>query len=258
VSGPIARSVADVALLLSGIAGPDPRSPLSIDEDPARFRAPLDRDVAGVRVAWWTGLGGIPFEPEVVRLVNANRRVFADLGCHVDDAEPDFAGVSDAFRTLRFAANHAQYADLARERPEWVKDEIKYEIAQAERLTAADIGRAMARQTLMYDQSRVFFTRYDYFVLPVTQVPPFDVTMRWPSAIAGEPMADYLDWMRSCFYISFMANPAISVPAGFTSSGLPVGLQIVGRHRDEFSVLQLAHAFEQATHHGRRRPALIR
>ena len=135
-------SVADVALFLSAIAGPDPRSPLSIPEDGARFRAPLERDFKGVRVAWWQGLGGIPFEPEIRRVVDANRRVFESLGCVVEEAEPDFAGVDEAFPILRYAANHAQYAPLVRERPEWVKDTIKYEVAEAERLTGADVGRA--------------------------------------------------------------------------------------------------------------------
>jgi amidase len=114
----------------------------------------------------------------------------------------------------------------------------------------------MARQARMFDQSREFFERYDYFVLPVTQVVPFDVTVPYPTQIAGTPMATYVDWMRSCWYITFMSNPAASVPAGFTPNGLPVGLQIVGRHRDDWSVLQLAYAFEQATRHGQRRPAL--
>jgi amidase len=257
VSGPIARSVRDLALMLSAIAGPDPRSPLSITEDGARFRAPLERSFKGVRVAWWKGLGGIPFEPEVRTAVNANRRVFESLGCIVEEAEPDFADVADAFRVLRFTANHAQYAALIRQRPEWVKDEIKYEVAQAERYTGADVGRALARQARMHEQSRQFFERYDYFVLPVTQVSPFDVTTRYPTRIDGTAMEDYIDWMRSCWYITLMANPAISVPGGFTQAGLPVGLQIVGRHRDEWSVLQIAHAFEQATRHGARRPALL-
>ena len=106
----------------------------------------------------------------------------------------------------------------------------------------------------MYEQSRQFFERYDYFVLPVTQVSPFDVNVPYPTQINGMPMTTYVDWMRSCWYITFMANPAMSVPAGFTSTGLPVGLQIVGRHRDEWSLLQMAYAFEQATRHGARRP----
>ena len=256
VSGPMARSVGDVALFLSAIAGPDPRSPLSIPEDGARFGGPLGRTFKGTRVAWWRGLGGIPFEPEIRRVVDGNRRIFEALGCSVEEAEPDFAGVDDAFATLRYAGNHPQYAPLVRERPDWVKDTIKYEVAEAEKLTAADVGRGLARQARMYDQSREFFERYDYFVLPVTQVAPFDVTMPNPTEIAGTPMSSYIDWMRSCWYITLMANPAISVPGGFTESGLPVGVQIVGRHRGDWSVLQLADAFEQAAGHRRRRAAL--
>ena len=257
VQGPLARSVGDVALFLSAIAGPDPRNPLSIQEDGARFRTSLPRSFKGVRVAWWRGLGGIPFEPEIRRVVDASRSVFDELGCVVEDAEPDFDGVAEAFPILRYAANHPQYAPLIAKNPDWVKDTIKFEVAQAERLTAADIGRALARQARMHEQSRQFFERYAYFVLPVTQVAPFDVTTEYPASIEGVAMTSYIDWMRSCWYVTFMANPAISVPGGFTSSGLPVGIQIVGRHRDDWSVLQLAHAFEQATEHGRRRPAVV-
>ena len=255
VSGPIARTVADVALFLSAIAGPDPNNPLSIDEDPARFRSPLARDFKGVRVAWWRDLGGIPFEPEVRRIVDANRTAFEDLGCVVEEAEPDFTGVAEAFPVLRYVANHARYAPLVRQRPEWVKDTIKYEVEQAERATGADISRALARQAQMFEQSREFFERYAYFVLPVTQVAPFDVAVPYPTEIAATAMSSYIDWMRSCWYITMMSNPALSVPAGFTVAGLPVGLQIVGRHRDEWSLLQMGYAFEQATQHGRRRPS---
>jgi amidase len=246
-----------VALFLSAIAGPDPRSPLSIQEDGARFRAPLGRDFKGTRVGWWRGLGGIPFEPEIRSVVDANRKAFEDLGCVVEEAEPDFAGVDDAFPTLRYVANHPGYAPLVRQRPEWVKDTIQFEVAEAERRTGADVGRALERQARMHEQSRQFFERYDYFVLPVTQVAPFDVTVPYPTRIAGTDMGTYIDWMRSCWYVSFMANPAISVPGGFTSGGLPVGVQIVGRLRDDWSVLQIAYAFEQATRHGARRPPVV-
>ena len=160
VSGPMARSVADVALFLSAIAGPDPRSPLSIAQDPARFREPLDRAFRNVRVAWWHGLGGVPFDPDVVRAVDANRRVFEGLGCVVEEAEPDFAGVADTFPILRYAANHPRYAPLVADKPDWVKDTIKFEVAEAQRLTAADVGRALARQAAMHEQSRQFFEKY--------------------------------------------------------------------------------------------------
>ncbi len=257
VSGPMARSVADVALFLSAIAGPNPHNPLSLTVDGERFRAPLDRDFKGVRVAWWKGLGGIPFEPEIRRVINANRHVFETLGCTIEDAEPDFAGVDEAFPALRYVANHPRYSELVRQNAGWVKDTIKYEVSEAERCSGAVIGRALARQARMYDQSREFFSRYEFFVLPVTQVAPFDVNMPFPTDIDGTPMNSYIDWMRSCWYVTFMANPAISVPAGFTEAGLPVGIQIVGRHRDEWSVLQMAHAFEQATGYGKRRPGVL-
>ena len=140
VSGPMARSVADVALFLSAIAGYDPGTPLSIREEGAQFRVPLDREFKGARVAWWRSLGGIPFEAEIRRVIDANRRVFDNLGCIVEEAEPDFSGVDQAFSALRFAANHPRYAPLVRQRPEWVKDTIKYEVAEAERMTPRTSG----------------------------------------------------------------------------------------------------------------------
>ncbi|HEV7994098.1 MAG TPA: amidase [Gemmatimonadaceae bacterium] len=254
--GPMARTVADVALLFSTIVGPHAPDPLSIDEDGARFRAPIDRSFKGTRVAWFRNLGGIPFEPEILRVVNACRQTFVDLGCIVEEDEPDFSGVDEAFKIIRHTSYHASYAKLAQEHPTSFKDTIKWEIAEAERSTGADVGRALARQAKMYLDSTKFFEKYDYFVLPVTQVEPFDVKTEYPTSVAGTPMATYLDWMRSCWYVTFMACPAISVPAGFTANGLPVGLQIVGRHRGDWSVLQMAHAFEQATRHGARKPML--
>ena len=257
-SGPMARSVADVALFLSVIAAPDRRNPLVLVDDPTRFAGRLDRDFKGTRVAWYKGLGGIPFEPEITRVVGDTRHVFESLGCVVEEAEPDFTGVDEAFPALRHLSYHSSYAALAKQRPDWIKDTIHWEIDEAERQTAADVARASERQDRFYSDVEAFFSRYDYFVLPVTQVEPFDVTIKYPTSVAGVAMPTYIDWMRSCWYVTFMATPAISVPAGFTSGGLPVGLQIVGRHRDDWSVLQLAHAFEQATRHGLRRPAVVR
>ena len=254
VSGPMARTVADVALFLSVIAGPSSADPLSIEEDGARFRAPLHRGFKGVRIAWWKGLGGLPFEPEIARVVNANRKAFEDIGCIVEDAEPDFSGVGEAFPVLRHLSYHSSYAQLAREHPDMVKDTIKWEIAEAERNTGADVGRAAALQGRLFEQCHAFFSKYEYFVLPVTQVEPFDVTTPYPTSVAGVAMPTYIDWMRSCWYVTFMGSPAISVPGGFTVNGLPVGVQIVGRPRADWSVLQIAHAFEQATGHGKRRP----
>jgi len=253
-SGPMARTVGDLALFFSAIAGPHAADPLTIDEDPARFRAPLGRSFKGVRVAWFKDLAGLPFEPEITRVVNANRKAFEQLGCVVEDAEPDFRGVDEAFPIIRHLSYHTSYAALARQHPDLVKDTVKWEIAEAERNTAADVARAFARQAKLYHDTTEFFQKYEYFVLPVTQVEPFDSATEYPMSIAGVTMPTYIDWMRSCWYVTLIASPAISVPAGFSASGLPVGLQIVGRHRGDWSVLQIAHAFEQATRHGERRP----
>jgi len=255
VSGPMARNVADVALFFDAISGPDAHSPLSLDNDPAGSHM-LARSFNGVRVAWWKSLGGIPFEPEIQQIINDQRKVFESLGCIVEDAEPSFASVDEAFLTLRHLSFHVNQGPLVKQRPEGVKDTITWEVAEAERQTAADVAKAMARQGAMYDEVATFFERYEYFVLPVTQVAPFDVTVEYPKEIAGVAMSTYIDWMKSCWYVSFMSCPAISVPAGFTKSGLPVGIQIVGRARRDWSVLQMAHAFEGATNIGQRRPAV--
>ncbi len=254
--GPMARTVSDVALFLSAIAGPHAPDPLAIDEDPARFRRPLARNVKGTRIAWFTDLGGIPFEPEITRVVNSNMQAFRDLGCVVEHAEPDFTGVDDAFPILRHLSYHSSYAKLAKANPSMFKETVKFEIAEAERNSGADVARAVARQNKMFGDVAQFFTTHDFFVLPVTQVEPFDVTTEYPTSINGIAMPTYIDWMRSCWYVTFMGCPAISVPAGFSASGLPVGLQIVGKPRDDWGVLQIAHAFEQATKHGLRRPNL--
>ena len=253
-SGPMARTVADVALFLSAMVGPHAPDPLALDDDGAKFRAPLARNHKGTRVAWFKNLGGIPFESEITRVVNANRQAFVELGCVVQDAEPDFTGVDEAFPILRHLSYHSSYSKMARENPTMFKDTVKWEISEAERNTGADVARASARQSRMTLDVARFFEQHDYFVLPVTQVEPFDLTTEYPMTVAGEKMPTYIDWMRSCWYVTFMACPCISVPAGFTSNGLPVGLQIVSKRRADWALLQMAYAFEQATKHGARRP----
>jgi amidase len=246
VEGPMARSVEDLTLFLSAIAGYDPRAPLSLADPDAVFRQPLERNFKGARVAWWKDLGGIPVDSRVREVTNAQRAVFESLGCIVEEAEPDFAGADEAFRTLRFWAQGLRVDALPEQHRALLKDTILWEAEQAKGITSTQLGLANMKHTEIYHRMRRFMERYEFFVLPVSQLPPFDVTQHYPLEIEGTKMETYIDWMKSCYYISMTSAPAISVPCGFTPEGLPVGIQIVGRHRDDFGLLQIAHAFEQA------------
>jgi amidase len=256
VDGPIARTVTDAALLLSVIAGPDARSPISILQPGSIFSPPLEREFKGVRVAWCKDLGGLPFDREVRTVVDSCRSIFEDLGCVIDDAEPDFTGADEAFRTFRAMSFESWLKQRLGLSPGMLKQTITEEIERGSALSGPDIGRAARLQTDLYHRIRGFMETYEFFILPVTQVPPFDADQQYVTEIAGVAMGSYIDWMRSCYYISVAGNPAISVPCGFTSKGLPVGAQIVGRHHDDLGVLQLGHAFERVTRFGETRPAI--
>ncbi len=253
--GPMARSVADVALLLSARAGPHAASPLSLPELGSTFRQPLGRNLKGVRVAWFKDLGGVPFDSRVTNVINAQRKTFEDLGCIVEQAEPDFTGADFAFKTLRAWGSATTHGERIRTHRALYKDTLLAEVEQGLKLTGADVARAEQLHAEVWRRFQAFLGRYEYFVLPSTQVPPFDVQIPYPAEINGVRFDSYIDWMKTCWYISLVGNPAISVPAGFTPDGLPVGMQIVGRRQQDFAVLQIAHAFEQVTHVARRHPA---
>jgi amidase len=255
-SGCMGRSVADLAFVLSTITGPDSRAPLSINEPGERFARPLDRSFKGVRVAWFRDLGGVPFDPRVRTVVDGHRKAFESLGCIVEQAEPDFALAEISFRILRAWNSANTYGVRLREHADAFKDTLKGEINEGLRLTAMDIARAETAHGQIWRGFQAFLEKYEYFVLPTTQLPAFEINMPYPTEIAGVKFDNYIDWMKSCWYISATGNPAASVPGGFTPEGLPVGVQIVGREKEDFSVLQMAHAFEQATGFGKRRPAI--
>ncbi|HXU90114.1 MAG TPA: amidase, partial [Methylomirabilota bacterium] len=257
VQGPMARTVADVALLLSVMAGPDPRSPIAIRESGEPFRAPLERDFKGVCVAWSQDLGGLPIDGRVREVLTAQRKTFETLGCVVEDGEPDFKDAREIFQTWRAVAFAAKYGPLLAQHRRQMKDTVVWNIEQAGTLSARDVGDAEVRRTELYHRVREFMERHEFLLLPTTQVPPFDVTQAYVTEIDGVRLPTYIDWMRACSDITVTGLPAISVPAGFTADGLPVGLQIVGRHQDEWGVLQLARAFEQATGFGRRRAIVV-
>jgi amidase len=255
VNGPMARNVSDLALQLQAVAGPDLRCPISITEPASLFGRNLERSFKGVRMAWFRNMGGIPFDPRIPTAVNAQRAVFEQLGCVVEEAEPDWTGAHEGYDILRAWGYAASHADDVRLHRDLVKDTVIWEVERGLRLSGADVTRGHSLRSRAWDQMRIFQEKYEYFITPTTQVLPFDVKQPYPEEINGVKMSNYVEWQNSCVLISALENPSISVPCGFVD-GLPVGMQIVGRHRDEWGVLQIAHAFEQATDWHKRRPSL--
>ena len=256
VQGPIARTVEDIALMLSVIAGPDARSPIALPEPGLSFRQSLIRDFSGTRVAWSRSLGGLPIDSRVTAVVEPNRAMFETLGCQVDDAEPDLSDADEIFRVWRAWYYELAFGKLLDSHRDVLKDTVVWNIEEGRRLNAQQVDRATVAWTKLAQRVEEFFATFAFLVLPVSQVLPFDVNTPYVTEINGEVLQTYLDWMRSCYFISVTGLPAIAVPCGFTNTGLPVGIQIVGRPEDDFGLLQLAYAFEQVTGVGQRRPAI--
>jgi len=258
VQGPMARTVQDIALMIQAIAGPDPRSPIAIAEPGSLFSNPLERDFKDVRIAWSRDLGGLPVDPRVTAVLEGQRHVFEALGCIVEDIEPDFTDADEVFKIWRAWSFELNYSELLSTHRDQIKDTIIWNVEMGQKLTGPELGRTEVKRTEIFHRFREFMAQYEFLIAPVSQVPPFDVQQRYITEINDVQMETYIDWMKSCYYISITGHPAISVPCGFTSDGLPVGVQIVGRHQDDWGVLQLAYAFEQATNFWKQRPELAK
>jgi amidase len=242
VHGPIARTVEDAALLLRALCGPDPRAPLSLDDPPEAFADVRPADLGAMRIAWSDDLGGLPVEPEVTAVLRRRRGELEALGCTIEDAEPDLRDADEAFETLRGVGFVQAFGELLRTHRQQLKDTVVWNIEVGLALTGEQVAHALSLQAEAFGRMRGLLESYDALALPVSQVIPFDVAEPYPREVAEIPMGSYLEWMRTCSRITMTAHPAISVPAGFTDGGLPVGLQLVGRHRGEASLLRLAAA----------------
>lgn len=239
--GPMARSAADVALLLEAIAGPDPRVPLRSAVGPF---APLDRSIAGLRIAWSADAGGLPVERAVVQALAGVPERLGAHGCFVVDAFPELRDAGRIFQTLRAVGFERNLGELYDRRPDDLKDTIRWNVELARRLSAADVGVALRERGALQERVRRFFERHDLLALPTVQVVPFPVELDWVREIEGVELDNYLQWMQSCTDIAVTGCPAISVPAGFTPDGLPVGLQLVAPPGQELLLLQVAHALD--------------
>ena len=255
VTGPMARTVGDLALMLSVIAGPDPRSPLSYPVDGRAFLAAVRRPaIRGARIAWSADLGVTPVDHEIRQVASEATRVLTALGARVEDAHPDFEGLLDIVLTSRGLGMVARHEEKLPKWQQLMQENLVKNIEYGLTLQASDIARAERARTALWERVRRFQEHYDFIVTPTTAVSPFPVETSYPREINGVPMTNYIHWVLLTYAFTVVGLPAISVPCGFTRDGLPVGLQIVGRWRDEAGVLRAAAAFEQAAPWAHRRP----
>ncbi len=261
VLGPMGRTVADVALLESVLAGFDPHDPTSLPGDGSAFAAIADSepaaDLRGWRVGWSQTLGGLPIEPEVTEVLERDgRTALGELGAEIREMEPDFDGAEESFRTLRAWEMVQKHGELYRTRRDELSENIVANVEMGLDLTAADVYDAYTARTRLHTRMVDLLDGIDILATPTVQLPPFPVEWTWPREVAGEAQDDYLGWMRSCWYVSATGLPAISVPCGLTAGGLPVGIQFVGRPLGEVELLRFAQAFEAANPAWQRRPDL--
>ena len=257
VQGPMGRTVADTALLLSAQAGPDPRPVLSLPEPGSTFTAAFPARLDGLRIAVSPDLGGaVVVDPEVAAMVEAQIATLTDLGATVTRASLDFTGADDVFSALR-SVNYAQnFGQLVDDAPALVKQAIHANVAQGRALTGSDVARASALRGAIYNRTLAFFGDYDALVLPACQALPFDADLEYPESIAGVPIENYLAWMKAAYFVSITECPATAVPVGFSTDGLPIGVQVVAPPRVDLRALSVAHCLEQATGAGQRRPEI--
>jgi amidase len=203
--------------------------------------------LSGLRVALSTDLGGaFEVDHDVAAVVESSAAVFTAAGAGVAGAFPDLTGAEETFRTLRAWHLQAKLGPLLARHPEAFKPSLADNIRLGASLSGADVAAAYTRRTALSEVMRAFFSSYDVLVLPAAQVPPFPADEEYPRAINGRPMETYLDWMRAAYLITVTGCPAISVPAGHTPDGLPVGIQVVAPHGADRRLLEVAAAFEHA------------
>jgi amidase len=264
-TGPMARSAEDIALAMSVLTGPDPRVPFACPVDAGDFTVLLSgapasddaRSLAGVRVGLTTDFGlGTPVEAEIVETVLEQAAVFEELGAEVTPAQPDLSDADQVFGNTRAFDMALNLGTVLAEHGDLVKPEVHWNVEKGLALTATDLIETALARTRLHLAVRRFFDEFDVLLGPTTQVLPFDASLRYPAEVAGVAMTTYIEWMRSVCVISATGCPAISVPAGFSASGLPVGVQLVAADGEDVLLLRVAQAYDRVTRHASRAPSL--
>ncbi len=252
-SGPLTRTVRDAAAVLDVIAGPDERDRTSLPREAGTYLAACDGDVKGLHVAWTPDLGYAAVDPAVLDLCGNAAAEFEALGCHVEVVNPGWESPEEPFGTIVAAQFYAAWADELPAREAEMDPTLVRFIRRGGAVTARDYLSAMARVSAYWHEVQLFLARFDLLLTPTTAVAPFALDGRVPREIAGQEVS-VLGWMPFTYPFNLTGQPAVSVPAGWTDDGLPVGLQIVGRRHADRTVLAAAAAFEAACPWRDRRP----
>ena len=254
VAGPIARTVADTALLLATLAGPHPNAPNALPEPGSAFAPPLEPVPERLRVAMSVDLGDLPVHPDVRAVFAGLAPSLHDLDWMVQDDCPTLTGADRAFEVIRSWYSAGRATAFTNEQRAMIKPVLAGEHAAGRARTATELSAAFTTETTLVRAANAFFERYDLFVCPATQVPAFPVEHEYVTEIDGHPMFSYIEWMRICSRITLLGLPALSLPIGFTGEGLPIGVQLVGRHGADRFVLRVGAMLEAALGLPRRPP----
>jgi amidase len=244
VQGPMARNVEDLALLLDAMSGEHPADPLSLPALPTSFLSAARSGARPTRIAYSPDLGITPVDPEVASVTRKAAERFAEAGAIVEEAHPDLSEAHECFHVLRAFDFAVSKAELLRKHRDLLKPEVIWNIEEGLKLTVEQVARAEAQRIALAARAEAFFKTYDLLLAPATIVPPFPVQNRYVAECAGKKFDNYVEWLGIVYAITLACCPALSLPCGFTASGLPVGLQMVGAPRGEAKLLTGAKVLE--------------
>ncbi len=244
MEGPMARNVADAAMLLDVMAGYDSRDPMSLDNPAESFEEATAQQRVPPRIAFSPDLGVTPVDPEVAQICEQAAKRFEELGAHVEEAHPDFSGLQEVFQVHRALSYGTSLGPELEANREVFKPEIVWNVEKGLGLTGQEIMDAMVTRSKIYQRANEFFSTYDLVLTPATVVPPYPVEQRFVERVGDHEFSNYIEWCSIAYAFTVIGAPAISIPCGFTQNGLPVGLQIAAPARQEARLLSAASALE--------------